>query len=303
VTLGRRDGHTHGYDLRGVFVGSEGILGIVTSAVVRLIPIPENVCTLMASYDDLVPACETVSAIISHGIVPAALELMDDRTIGAVEESVFAAGYPQDARAILLVELDGTAASVRAERSRVEALLREHRAIEVRIARDEEERSALWRGRKGAFGAMGRLAPDLCVHDAVVPRTRFPEVVDAINRAAAAHGVRIANIMHAGDGSLHPNIPLDKRDPEEVARVHQVGEEILRICIAAGGVLSGEHGIGVEKREYMQLMFSEADLEAMRWVQDVFDPRGCCNPGKLIPPAHLDTESSSRHPGSAEHAG
>ena len=297
AVLGRRDGHNHGYDLRGVFVGSEGTLGIVTAATLRLLPVPEEICTLLASFSELVTACQAVSAIIAKGIVPAALELMDDRTIAAVEDSVYAAGYPRDARAVLLVELDGPAANVAAERVQVEGLLEASGAIEVRVARDEAERLALWRGRKGAFGAMGRLAPDLYVHDAVVPRTRLPQVVDQINHEAAVRGIRIANIMHAGDCNLHPNIPFDRRDPDQMSRVRELGAEILRICVDAGGVLSGEHGIGIEKRDYMHLLFSESDLEPMRWVHDVFDPEDCCNPGKVIPVPRACTESNPRHRG------
>ena len=298
--LGRRDGHAHGYDLRGVFVGSEGTLGITTAVTVRLVPLPECVRTLLASFSSLRAACEAVSAIIARGIVPAALELIDDRTIAAVEASVFAAGYPSDARAVLLVELDGERASVERERADIEASCRACGALEVRVARDDAERLALWRGRKGAFGAMGRLAPDLYVHDAVVPRTKLPEVVDAINRMAESRGIRIANILHAGDGNLHPNITFDRRDPAQLANVKEVGAEILRICIAAGGVLSGEHGIGLEKREHMCLLFSEADLEPMRWVHDAFDPADRCNPGKQIPAPRACAESNPRHRGYAQ---
>ncbi len=297
AALGRRDGHNHGYDLRGVFVGSEGTLGIVTAATLRLLPVPQETCTLLASFSELVTACQAVSAIIAKGTVPAALELMDDRTIAAVEDSVYAAGYPRDARAVLLVELDGPAANVAAERVQVEGLLEASGAIEVRVARDEAERLALWRGRKGAFGAMGRLAPDLYVHDAVVPRTRLPQVVEQINHEAEVRGIRIANILHAGDGNLHPNIPFDRRDADQMTRVRELGAEILRICVDAGGVLSGEHGIGLEKRDYMHLLFSESDLEPMRWVHDVFDPEDRCNPGKVIPAPRACTESNPRHRG------
>ena len=298
VTLGRRDGHAEGYDLRGVFVGSEGTLGIVTAATVRLLPMPERIATLLASFSELVPACEAVSAIIAAGVVPAALELLDDRTIAVLEDSPeFAAGYPRDARAVLLIELDGREAAVAEEQARVESLCRERGALEVRVAADERERLALWRGRKGAFGAMGRLAPDLYVHDAVVPRTRLPDVVARINAAAEERGIRLANILHAGDGNLHPNIPFDKRDPDELERVRALGAEILEICVAAGGVLSGEHGIGVEKLDYMSLLFDEEDLEPMRWVHDTFDPGDHCNPGKLIPQPRACTESNPKHRG------
>lgn len=297
VTLGRSDDHRIGYDLRGVFVGSEGTLGIVTAATVRLVRDPEEVTALLASFTDLVAACEVVSSVIASGIVPAALELLDDRTIAAVEDSVYAAGYPRDARAVLLIELDGSREQVAADRGRVDRICQEGGAIEVRVARDAEERAAFWRGRKGAFGAMGRLAPDLYVHDAVVPRTRLPEVVERINRAAEEQGVRLANILHAGDGNLHPNISFDRRDPEQMQRVRALGERILRICIEAGGVLSGEHGIGIEKRDYMGLLFSDDDLDPMRWVHEVFDPDDRCNPGKVIPESRACTESNPRHPG------
>ncbi len=300
VKLGRRDGHCAGYDLRGLFVGSEGTLGLVTCATVRLVPDPETVCTLLASFSSLVGACEAVAGIIASGVLPAALELLDDRTIEAVEASVYAAGYPRDARAVLLIELDGAAQGVAEERECVERVCRERQAIDVRAAVDEAERAALWRGRKGAFGAMGRLAPDLYVHDAVVPRTRLPEVVAEINEAAARRGLRLANILHAGDGNLHPNISFDRRDANQLQRVREMGEEILRICIEAGGVLSGEHGIGIEKRDYMRMLFDECDLEPMRWVHDAFDPEDRCNPGKLIPTPRACAESNPRHRGYAK---
>jgi glycolate oxidase subunit GlcD len=297
VTLGRRDGHSCGYDLRGAFVGSEGTIGIVTEATVRLVPLPEQVATLLVPFRDLVEACRAVSGIIATGTVPAALELLDDRTIAAVEASVYAAGYPLDARAVLLVELDGQTDAVQAERACVERVCRENGALDVQVARDEAERQRLWRGRKGAFGAMGRLAPDLYVHDAVVPRTRLPEVVAAIVAAAERRELKIATILHAGDGNLHPNLSFDRRDPVQLERVREMGAEILRICIDAGGVLSGEHGIGIEKLDYMALLFSEADLDPMRWLHDAFDPDDVCNPGKLIPSPRACTESNPRHRG------
>jgi glycolate oxidase subunit GlcD len=295
--LGRRDGHCVGYDLRGLFVGSEGTLGIATAATLRLLVVPESTATLLASFGSLVAACQAVSDVIAAGALPAALELLDARTIEAVEASVYAAGYPRDARAVLLIELDGDAEEVAAEQSRVEELCRARGALELRSARDARERAALWRGRKGAFGAMGRLAPDLYVHDAVVPRTRLPDVVERINAAAEARGLRIANILHAGDGNLHPNLSFDRRDPAQLEGVRALGAEILRICVEAGGVLSGEHGIGLEKRDYMHLLFDDADLEPMRWVHDAFDPADRCNPGKLIPAPRACTESNPRHRG------
>jgi glycolate oxidase subunit GlcD len=297
--LGREDGHFDGYDLRGAFVGSEGTLGIVTSAVVRLLPRAAEVTTLLASFADLIPACRAVTAIIGAGVVPGALELLDDRTIAAVEASVFAAGYPRTARAVLLVELDGELRAVAAEERQVASLCTREGALEVRVAQSEAERAALWRGRKGAFGAMGRLAPDLYVHDAVVPRTRLPDVVARINDAAARRGVRLANIMHAGDGNLHPNISFDRRDVAELEAVRALGAEILEICVAAGGVLSGEHGIGIEKRDYMGMLYREEDLAPMRWLHDAFDPADLCNPGKVVPQPRACTESNPRHRGYA----
>lgn len=297
VELGRPDGHPAGYDLRGVFLGSEGTLGIATAATLRLLHLPARVEVLLASFPNLHSACRAVSEVIAAGIVPAALEMMDDRTVAVIEASVYAAGYPLDAGAVLLCELDGSVESVAYERERVARLFHSAGALEVRPAATPEEQLALWRGRKGAFGAMGRLAPDLYVHDAVVPRTRLAEVVDAINRAAAAHGIQISNILHAGDGNLHPNITFDRRDHDELERVRRVGREILEICVAAGGVLSGEHGIGLEKRDHMDLLFTEADLVPMHWVHDTFDPRDLCNPGKAIPEPRACTESNPRHRG------
>ncbi len=297
VELGRRDGHAHGYDLRGVFVGSEGTLGILTAATVRLVPRPEEVSTLLVGFPSLGAACQAVSDVIASGVLPSALELMDDRTIAAIEASVYAAGYPRDVRALLLVELDGSAAAVACERREVERIAAARGAIEVRVARDEAERLAFWRARKSAFGALGRVAPDLYVHDAVVPRTRLPDVVERINRAAAARGIRIANLLHAGDGNLHPNIAFDRRDADEAERVRRVGEDILRICVDAGGVLSGEHGIGLEKRYAMPLLFEEHELEPMRWVHDAFDPEDRCNPGKVIPEPRACREGDPRRRG------
>ena len=297
LSLGREDEHLQGYDLRGVFVGSEGTLGIVTAATVRLTPNPESIDTLLISFSELKTACQAVSDIIAAGIIPAAMEAMDDRTIGAVEDSVYAAGYPRDAKAVLLIELDGSVPAVAWEHVQVVAIAEKLQALDVRVARDEAERLALWRGRKGAFGAMGRLAPDLYVHDAVVPRTVLPGVVEKINQVADGLGLRLANILHAGDGNLHPNVSFDRRDSDELARAVKLGSEIQRICVEAGGVLSGEHGIGLEKREFMTLLFSEADLDAMRRIHDAFDPLDVCNPGKVIPQPRACTESNPKHRG------
>jgi FAD/FMN-containing dehydrogenase len=278
-------------------VGSEGTLGIVTEVTVRLLPLPEAVETLLAVFPDVVSACRAVGLVIRGGLVPAALEIVDRRTIEAVEASVYAAGLPRDAGAVLLVELDGPPAALAPELARVRELAAAAGAARVQVAHDDAERERFWRARKGAFGAMGRLAPDLYVHDAVVPRTRLADVVATLVRAAEARGIPLANILHAGDGNLHPNITFDQRDPEQRARVLELGGEILRVCIEAGGVLSGEHGIGIEKRDYMRLLFSEDDLAAMRRVHDAFDPDDRCNPGKVIPRPRACTESNPRHRG------
>jgi glycolate oxidase subunit GlcD len=294
VELGSESGFAPGYDLVGAVVGSEGTLGIVTRATLRLVPIPERVETLLAIFPDVVSACRTVSGIIESGCVPAAMEIVDQRTIRAVEASVYAAGLPTDAGAVLLVELDGPAAALPPQIERVRTLARDAGAERVEVARDAAERQRFWRARKGAFGAMGRLAPDLYVHDAVVPRARLPEVLATVCAIGDRHGLRLSNVFHAGDGNLHPNISFDRRDPDELERVLRAGREILEACVAAGGVISGEHGIGSEKREFMGLVFSEADLAAMRGLRAAFDPDGVCNPGKIFPTTRFCAEANPK---------
>jgi len=275
-------------------VGSEGTLGVVTEITVRLVPLPERVETLLGIFPDVVSACRAVGAIIGSGLVPAALEIVDQRTIAAIEASVYAAGLPTDAGAVLLIELDGPAAAVPGQVERARALAVAAGATRVDVARDAEERRRFWRARKGAFGAMGRLAPDLYVHDAVVPRPRLPEILEQVCAIGDRYGLRLSNVFHAGDGNLHPNISFDRRDPEEMARVVAAGEEILRVCVEAGGVISGEHGIGTEKREYMGLLFGEADLEAMRRLRLAFDPEQVCNPGKIFPTTRFCMEANPK---------
>jgi len=294
VRLGSRGGAPAGYDLVGAVVGSEGTLGIVTEATVRLVPIPEAVETLLGIFPDVVSACRAVGGIIRAGLVPAALEIVDRRTIAAVEASVYAAGLPLDAGAVLLVELDGPRVAVTGQVERVRALASEAGATRVEVARDAAERQRFWRARKGAFGAMGRLAPDLYVHDAVVPRTKLPEVLARVCEIGDRHGLRLSNVFHAGDGNLHPNISFDRRDPDEMRRVLAAGEEILRTCVEAGGVISGEHGIGTEKQDFMGLLFGEADLDAMRRLRDAFDPGHVCNPGKIFPTTRFCVESDPK---------
>jgi glycolate oxidase subunit GlcD len=283
VRLGSPTGFGGGYDLVGAVVGSEGTTGIVTEVTVRLLPLPESVETLLAIFADVVAACRAVGRIIQRGLVPAALEILDRRTIQIVEDSVFAAGLPRDAGAVLLVELDGVTAALRSEAEAVEQFCIESGAREVRVARDPDERALFWKGRKGAFGAMGRLAPDLYLHDTVVPRSKLPEVLARVSEIGDRYGLTLSNVFHAGDGNLHPIISFDRRDPEQLGRVVEAGAEILRVCVEAGGVITGEHGVGNEKRDYLHLVFSEADLEPMRWLRDAFDPEGRCNPEKVFP--------------------
>ena len=294
VTLGSPTGFAPGYDLVGAVVGSEGTLGIVTSATVRLEPIPERIETMLAVFPDVVTACRSVGEIIGSGLVPAALEIIDRRTIAAVEASVYRAGLPVDAGAVLIVELDGPAAVLPDQVARVRELTAGEGATRVQLARDDAERQLFWRARKGAFGAMGRLAPDLYVHDAVVPRARLPEVIAKICAIGDRHGLTLSNVFHAGDGNLHPNISFDRRDPDELARVVQAGEEILRTCVEAGGVISGEHGIGSEKREYMGLLFGDDDLDAMARLREAFDPERVCNPGKVFPTTRFCMEANPK---------
>jgi glycolate oxidase subunit GlcD len=281
-------------DLVGAVVGAEGTLGIVTEVTVRLSPIPEAVETLLAIFPDVVSACRAVGRIIRSGLVPAALEIVDRRTIEAVEASVYAAGLPRDAGAVLLVELDGPRPAVDRQIERIRALAGAEAASRVDVARDAAERDRFWRARKGAFGAMGRLAPDLYVHDAVVPRAKLPEILERVCAIADRHRLRLSNVFHAGDGNLHPNISFDRRDPDELARVLTAGREILEACVAAGGSISGEHGIGVEKREYMKLVYSDADLEAMCRLRAAFDPDHVCNPGKVFPTTRFCIEANPK---------
>jgi glycolate oxidase subunit GlcD len=283
TTLGSADGEVDGYDLVGTFVGSEGCFGVALDATVRLTRNPEAIRTLLADFNSIDEAAQAVSAIVATGIVPAALEMMDRATIVAVEASIYAAGYPVDAAAVLLIEVDGLAAGIEPDVARIDAICRQHGARTVRIARDDAERARLWQGRKKAFGAMGRIAPHLIVQDAVVPRTRLPEVMAAIGRIAADHQVTVCNVFHAGDGNLHPNIAYNAGDPDEADRVHQAMRLIMKLCVDAGGSVTGEHGIGLDKLEYMPLIFSDETLAAMCRLRDVFDPHRQSNPGKVVP--------------------
>jgi glycolate oxidase subunit GlcD len=272
-----------GYDLTGLFVGSEGTLGICCEIEVRLLPLPAAVETLLAHFEEIDGAGQAVSSIIAAGILPAALEMIDRETLKAVEASVYAAGFPTDVAASLIVELDGPVAGLAEQAAEVESLLLEHGAREVSRAKDEEERLKFWKARKSAFGAMGRIGSDLLVQDATVPRSKLPELLKRVYEVAREHDLTITNVFHAGDGNLHPNIPYDRREAGIEERVRAASRKIIMACVAAGGTITGEHGVGVDKRQYMSLVYSHGDRQTMRWVKQVFDPGKLCNPGKLLP--------------------
>jgi glycolate oxidase subunit GlcD len=283
VELGSPHGEPWGPDLVGLFVGSEGMFGIVTAITVRLEPMPPSVRTMLADFPTVRAASEAVSSVIATGIVPAAMEMMDRACVAAVEASIYAAGYPTDAAAVLLVELDGQPDAVEAEAELVEQILTSCGARSVRSASTAADRARLWQGRKKAFGAMGRIAPDLAVQDAVVPRSALPEIMDRIAEIRDRHRLSISNVFHAGDGNLHPNISFDRRDPDLVHRVHVACREIMAACVAAGGSITGEHGVGSDKLDYMPWIFDPDTLGAMRAVRRVFDPTERANPGKVVP--------------------
>jgi glycolate oxidase len=280
--LGGLEPDQPGFDLRGCFVGSEGTMGIASRIAVRLTPNPPAVRTLLLDFTAIEDAGAAVSGIIAAGIVPAALEMMDAQITRAVEDYV-GAGYPRDAAAVLLVELDGLQDGVDVQVEVVERVGLANGARSVRVAADEAERALLWKGRKSAFGAIARIAPDYYLHDAVVPRTKLVEVLRQVYAIAAEHQLTMMNVFHAGDGNLHPLIVFDSREPGIWERVHRAGDQILAACVAAGGVLSGEHGIGLEKREAMPLVFSVDDLDAQARLRDAFDPSGRANPSKILP--------------------
>ena len=283
VELGSKIGERDGYDLRGAFIGSEGCFGVALDITVKLTPKPQTVRTLLADFMSVNEAARVTSAIIASGIVPAALEFMDGPTIRVVESSIYAAGYPKDAEAILLIELDGLDAGVNADLEAVRQICVEGGARNVKVARDDAERMKLWQGRKKAFGAMGRLAPHLIVQDAVIPRTKLPEILETIHAISEKYGVVVCNVFHAGDGNLHPNIAYSADDPDESERVHKAMTEIMRACIDAGGSITGEHGVGLDKMGYMEAIFSETSLNAMCELRGVFDPDRRSNPGKVVP--------------------
>jgi len=285
LTLGDKTEDTNGYDLMGLVLGSEGTFGIVTQATVRLVKQSQAVRTLLAIFDTIDQATETVSEIVAQGIVPAALELMDGVILQTVEDA-FHFGFPRDAGAILIIELDGLEAGIDTQAAQINTLCKAAGAREMRQATTPKDRANLWAARKKAVGTLGRLAPSCVTQDCVIPRSKLPEVLRAIAKIGAKYELIIANVFHAGDGNLHPATLFDERDPAQVQRVMEASREILELCIGVGGTLTGEHGIGVEKRDFMPLLFPPETLQTMRDLRSVFNPAGLCNPDKVLPSSH-----------------
>lgn len=282
TVLGGEEPEPDGYDLRGAFVGSEGMFGVATKVCVRLTPNAPDVRTMLMDFTEVAHGTATVSAIIAAGMVPAALEMMDQLCVEVVEAYIHA-GLPTDAAAVLLVEVAGQSAGLQHEVDRIIEIGTAHGARTVRVAQDEAERQLLWKGRKTAFGAIARIKPNYYLHDTVVPRSKLTEVLAQVYEIVERHELLVVNVFHAGDGNLHPLLVFDKREPGVMERVHAAGEEIVRVSVAAGGVLSGEHGIGLEKRDYMPLMFGPADLAAQAALRAAFDTTGLANPHKVLP--------------------
>jgi glycolate oxidase subunit GlcD len=283
VKLGGAARESAGLDLLGLFIGSEGTFGVATEIEVHLAPVPEAVATMLALFDDIDDASRAVSAIIADGLLPAALEMVDREAILAVEASAYAAGMPTDVAGALVIEFDGAAGGIEEDVARAAQVCEREGARGVTRARNEAERQRIWHARKKAFGAMGRLAPDILVQDAVVPRSRLPAVLGRVYEIAHRYGLRMCNMFHAGDGNLHPTILFDRRERDQVERVERASREMMRACVEAGGSITGEHGVGLDKREYMELIFGDAEMEAMCAVRRVFNPRGLANPAKVLP--------------------
>jgi glycolate oxidase len=282
VRLGSEGPEAAGFDLRALMVGAEGTLGIVAAVCVRITPLPPAIHTMLFDFTSVAGCAGAVTRIIADGVVPAALEMMDQGIVVAAERFAHA-GYPTDAAAILIVEVDGTEAAVDAQTRVVEAAAEAHQARSVRVAEDEAERALIWKGRKSAFGAVATIAPHYHLHDCVVPRTRLVEVLTGVYEIAERHELVVTNVFHAGDGNLHPLLSFDRSVPGTLERVLEASEEIVRLCVEAGGALSGEHGIGLEKRDFMPLVFSAEDLSAQACVRSAFDPAGRMNPLKVLP--------------------
>ncbi len=286
VELGGKGVDVPGYDLVGAFVGSEGTLGVATRITLRVVPRPQAVRTLVAFFDSTAAAGQVVSDVVAAGLVPGALEMMDRLSIEAAEAAVNA-GYPLDAEAALIVELDGSEAECDARFDEVVSVCRANGATGVRVAADEAEREVIWKARKAAFAAMGRISPNYYVQDGVIPRTRLPEVLRRIDELAAEHELRVANVFHAGDGNLHPLVLYDATVAGEPERAERLAGEIVSACVDAGGSITGEHGVGVDKKRYMERQFAEPDLEAFQRLRCAFDPAGLANPGKVMPTPRL----------------
>ena len=291
VEYGGKAAESCGYDLTGFFVGSEGTLGIATQITVKLTRLPEFVATLLAIFDRIDDAAQTVAAITAEGITPAALEMLDGWTLRVVEEATHA-GYPLDSGAVLLIELEGLREAVEEQAEAVAAVCRRLGVRELRRARDEQERQRLWAGRKNAFGAVGRISPSYYVQDGVIPRTRIPDTLRHIEVVAKKYSLTIGNIFHAGDGNLHPLILFDVRDPDQTRRTLEAGRDILQYCVSVGGSITGEHGVGMEKNELMPMLFTEDDLEVMARLRNAFNPDSLLNPQKIFPTTRSCRETS-----------
>lgn len=282
VRIGNSAVDATGYDLTGLFVGSEGTLGLVTEITVKLTRLPEETKTLLAIFDRVEDATETVAELTARGITPAACEMLDGWSLRAIEAYIHA-GYPVDSAAVLLIDVDGLREAAAAQAQQVGEVCRAHNAREVRAAKDAKERDLLWKGRKNAFAAVGRLSPCYYVQDGVIPRTKLPATLRRIEEIGKKYGFEIGNIFHAGDGNLHPIVPFDPRDKEQFRRAVAASDEIIEYCVAAGGTITGEHGVGMEKDRLMPLMFSDAELELMKRVRNAFNPAGLLNPEKIFP--------------------
>jgi glycolate oxidase len=282
VELGSESLEGTGPDWLGLFVGSEGLLGIATEVTLRLLPRPEKYHTVLAAYDSLAKAGDAVASVVASGLLPGAMEIMDSLAIEAAEAAV-KAGYPREARALLIVELEGETPQVEAEARHLEAVIQASGAYEVRVAQNNDERMKIWKGRKAAFSAVGRLSPDYIVQDGVVPRSKLGQALEEIERLSARHGLRVANVFHAGDGNLHPLILYDGRVAGQLERAEELAGEILSLCVGLGGSITGEHGVGMEKKAYMTEMFSEADLALMQRIRRAIDPQELSNRGKMFP--------------------
>ena len=292
IDVGGEIAEMPGYDLTGLFVGSEGTLGMATEITLKILKTPESICVLLADFDSVEAAGSAVSGIISAGIIPAGIEMMDKFSINAVEDVVKTNCYPRDAAAILLVEIDGSGLEVETNQAKVAEICRQNGARDITIATEPEQRLRLWKGRKAAFAAMGKISPDYYVQDGVIPRTQLSYVLQEIEKLGEKYGHFVANVFHAGDGNLHPLILYDNSKPGALEKVEALGGEILKLCVKVGGSISGEHGIGADKRCYMSEMFTETDLETMQWVRQVFNPKELANPGKIIPTPRTCGESA-----------